>query len=374
MAAPAKKAAGAKSPGKSTAKGRATPKSKAAPKGKVAPKGKASPRRKAKTGAGTASAKKRADKVKSAATGASGKREAPGGRRKLEQPLMAALRAEHKHMASIMELFKEQLAAIERGGLVDTHVVYEIMDYMISWPDRYHHPREDLVYGRVAELDANAGDNVDSLQREHDKMAADGRALLKTIEAWREGRASGAEVVKGGRNYVDALYRHMNTEETVVFPQVEQVLRTADWRDLADEDLLKPVSDPVFGGRVDREFRNMARKLRRGIRRSVERGTMAEWIGLEALMEALEVMSMAMDSCRNTTGEHLRAALDDSRDYLKENPVSGALRSAANNTRLGFALLGEMVEISRDALEDLSRVNQERKDRLRMMDRNLEPR
>ena len=67
---------------------------------------------------------------------------------------MKALRAEHRHIATVMQLFADQLKAIESGELVDTHVVYEIMDYMVTWPDRYHHPREDLIYGRVAELDA----------------------------------------------------------------------------------------------------------------------------------------------------------------------------------------------------------------------------
>jgi hypothetical protein len=44
-----------------------------------------------------------------------------------------------------------------------------------------------------------------------------------------------------------------------------------DWRELAADDKLRPVRDPVFGRRVSREFRNMARKLRRSLRRGVER-------------------------------------------------------------------------------------------------------
>ena len=92
----------------------------------------------------------------------------PGRRSLPKLPLMKALRAEHRHMATVMQLFSEQLKAIEGGELVDTHVVYEIMDYMVTWPDRFHHPREDLIYARVAEVDARTADDVDSLQRDHD--------------------------------------------------------------------------------------------------------------------------------------------------------------------------------------------------------------
>ena len=98
--------------------------------------------------------------------------------------MIKALKAEHRHIASVMQLLVDQLNAIENGEVVDTHVVYEIMDYMVSWPDRFHHPREDLVYGRVAELDPSLADSVDSLQRDHDQTARSGREVLGIIERW----------------------------------------------------------------------------------------------------------------------------------------------------------------------------------------------
>jgi hemerythrin-like domain-containing protein len=283
------------------------------------------------------------------------------------RPLMETLRAEHRHMASILELFKEQLDMVEKGQLVDTHVIYEIMDYLVRWPDRFHHPREDLIYGRVAEIDPKAADNVDSLQREHDEMGKQSRAVLVDIEHWREGHLDGLVLIKSGRAYIDRLYDHMNSEEKVVFPQIEAILTATDWRELEIDDQLRPMADPVFGGRIDREFRNMARKLRRNLRLRVERGAMVEWVGIEAFMESLEVLSMAYDSARDTTGGHLRSAVDEAVDMVRENPLSAPLRCAINNTRTTLDWLGDVADISRDAYDDLSRVNQARKDRLRLV-------
>ena len=251
--------------------------------------------------------------------------------------------------------------------MVDTHVVYEIMDYMVRWPDRFHHPREDLIYGRVAEIDTNAADNVDSLQREHDVMAKRGRAVLKDIEQWRAGDADGSVVVKSGRGYVDKLFKHMTTEEKVVFPQIESLLTATDWRELEMDDQLEPLSDPIFGGRIDREFRNMARRLRRNLRVKVERGVMVEWVGIEALMESLEVLSMGLGNTRHATGDHLRAAVEDTKDLMDEGAVSGVFRSALNNSITMVNWLGDVVDISKDTYEDLSRVNQLRKDRVRLV-------
>lgn len=290
------------------------------------------------------------------------------GSKRSEQPMIKTLRAEHRHIATVMQLFLDQLKAIDGGQLVDTHVVYEIMDYMVAWPDQFHHPREDLVYGRAAEIDATVADNVDSLQHDHDQTAKTGRELLKDIERWRQGEISGAVVVNSGRAYIDHMYEHMNSEEKLVFPQIESVLSDQDWWELAQDDELRPVADPVFGRRVQRDFRNLARKLRRNVRRGVERGTLVEWVGIEALMESLEVVSMAYDAARSSAGDHLRSALDESMELFRESIITAPLHCAANNTRLGWRLLADVAQISRDALQDLSRVNQERKDRIRLLD------
>ncbi|MEP1469967.1 MAG: hemerythrin domain-containing protein [Halieaceae bacterium] len=308
------------------------------------------------------SKKKKATKAKAGAP----KPKAPP---RSEVPMMAALRAEHRHMASVMELMAQQLDAVAEGDLVDTHMLYESMDYMLSWPDRYHHPREDLIYGRVADIDSSAADNVDSLQREHDDMAARGREVLATIEHWRDGKVSGAAVVKAGRDYIARSYKHMNNEEQLVFPQIESILTVQDWRELAEDDSLRPAADPVFGPRIDRDFRNLARKVRRGVRRGVERTAMVEWVGLEALLESFEVMSMAYDSGKDITGEHVRTALDESLSILREKPLTAPLRCAVNNTRLTFSWMGDLADVSRDTLADLVKVNQERKDRVRLLDR-----
>jgi hemerythrin-like domain-containing protein len=285
-----------------------------------------------------------------------------------EQPIMKALKAEHRHIATVMQLFTDQLKAMEDGQYVDGHVVFEIMDYMATWPDRYHHPREDLIYCRVAELDPKAADEVDSLQRDHDHTAARGRELLKEIEGWRNGDVSHTSIVKLGRAYIDHMYEHMNIEEKVVFPHIESILTLEDWRELAEDDQLRAVSDPVFGPRVQREFRNMARKMRRRVRNSVERGAMLEWIGIEALMESVEVLSMAYDSARSTASDHLQAALDDSRDIANESLLSAPVRCAVNNARLGLRFAEEMIGISKETLKDLARVNQFRRKRAQMLD------
>ena len=82
-----------------------------------------------------------------------------------------------------------------------------------------------------------------------------------------------------------------------------------------------------------------------------------------------EVLSMAADNGRSLAGDHVRSAWSESLDIIRETPFTAPWRCAINNTRISFNLLGDLMEVSRDVAEDLSRVNQERKDRLRLLDR-----
>jgi hemerythrin-like domain-containing protein len=284
-------------------------------------------------------------------------------------PLLQTLRDEHKHMASVMKVFSGQLDFIETGELVDPHLVYEVMDYMVTWPDRFHHPREDLIYARVAELDPQCADEVDTLQRDHDNTGKLGHRLLLDVQNWRQGDLPGSKLINNGRAYIDHIHEHMTIEEKLVFPRIETVLSAQDWRDLQAEDRLAAVSTPIFGPAVQREFRNMTRKIRRGLRRSIEQQTLTEWIGIEAFMESLEVLSLAYDSSRHSAGEHGRDAFKEAIDIILEDPLAAPLKVAANNARMTLGFVAEVAEISRETFTDLASVNQARKDRARLLAR-----
>ena len=142
-----------------------------------------------------------------------------------------------------------------------------------------------------------------------------------------------------------------------------------DWRELAEDDSLQAVAAPIFGPQVQREFRNMARKLRRSIRRTVEQGALTEWVGIDSFMESVEVMSIAFESARDATTDHLRNGFEDAIDIFLESPARSPLRVTMNNTRVGMRILGDMLSISRETVQDLARVNRERQDRLRLLNR-----
>jgi len=165
----------------------------------------------------------------------------------------------------------------------------------------------------------------------------------------------------------------MEYKEQEVVPAIDAARTYAEWRELAADEQLKPVGDPVFGRRVQRECRNMARKLRRSLRRGVERQAVAEWVSMESLFEAYEVVSMANQSGRTITRDQLMTGLREASYIVLDQPLKSPFLCAANNTRLSLEWFDEVQGVYRDALTDLLRVNRERKDRLRLLRRAARP-
>ena len=67
-------------------------------------------------------------------------------------------------------------------------------------------------------------------------------------------------LVAMGRDYVEFLRFHARLEERTVFVEAESLLGDADWTEI--ERAFEERTDPVFGPRVDSEFRALYQHIK----------------------------------------------------------------------------------------------------------------
>ena len=284
-------------------------------------------------------------------------------------PVLATLYAEHRYMGTLLRLVESELEMVETDQPIDPHVFYESLHYLTHYPDAFHHPREDLVYARAGEVEPGLADSVDTLQRDHDYLAKTGAKTLATVARWKETGQGAAKMCKDVQAYVQAQRKHMEAEEALVFPDIARVLDPEDWRELEQESLLAPTPDPVFGPKVSREYRNVARKARRALRKGAEDAALVEWIGLEALLEGLEVLAIAGESSRAAAQEHFYAAGGETLDLVKkamhgEGLLSLPLKTALTGGSHYVGFLKDLGSIARETGSDLGGLRRGMKQRL----------
>lgn len=156
---------------------------------------------------------------------------------------LASLKAEHQRFARLLALAEEEVAG--DGRAPDLELLREVFAYMTSYPDRFHHPREDLLFARLAARAPATCADVEDLRRLHRLVAERGARLLADLTAAVERTPAPRSVVEPAVQEYVALFReHMEVEERL-FPLAWAHLRREDC------DRVRAVvvteDDPIFG-------------------------------------------------------------------------------------------------------------------------------
>ncbi|MPW18109.1 AraC family transcriptional regulator [Paraburkholderia sp. CNPSo 3157] len=173
---------------------------------------------------------------------------------------LAAWHTEHLNFARLLDILEEQVAAFHMGETPNYALMGDILYYMRNFTDRVHHPREDVAYARLTELDPGVKLVVNRLLQEHRVLATAGDDLLThVIEAGEDVVIPRAALEAATATYLVYYRHHLSTEERDVMPRAAQLLTEQDW---AAVDAIVPVRpDPLFGSNVLERFETLRRQI-----------------------------------------------------------------------------------------------------------------
>lgn len=166
---------------------------------------------------------------------------------------LSQLRAEHVNFAKLLDLLEKQLGLFHECAVPNYEMMLDIMFYMTHYPDLFHHPREDLAFAKVEKRNGRFQPLVEELVNEHALMKESGARLVADLDAIVNGWIVPRERIEGpGRAYITGFRRHMEKEETNLFPLTKKLLRPRDWS--AIDAALEPLEDPIFGKHAQERY------------------------------------------------------------------------------------------------------------------------
>jgi hemerythrin-like domain-containing protein len=168
--------------------------------------------------------------------------------------------AEHGRFVRLLNFLDEQMVAFHEGGHPNYGLMQDVVHYLKHYADRFHHPREDVAFGLLAERDAALAPLVKRLMHEHRVINTASNKLYKYLQDILEDAVILRETVEAvAATYLVYYRRHIESEESEILPAAARLLRQQDWAKVTAA--IPTGVDPLFGSDVAANYRNLRAQI-----------------------------------------------------------------------------------------------------------------
>ena len=164
------------------------------------------------------------------------------------------LRLEHDNMAKLLGIIDAELDKLHRAEEIDCALIGSVVDYLRSYGEDCHHPKEDRIFRALRRRSPEAAKGVGDLEQKHDEMAQATEALARELDAAQasEARANRLKLKTPLTEFLAAYRRHLDLEEENLFPAALRELTEGDWEEIEFDTFDR--KDPLFSDSVEQRF------------------------------------------------------------------------------------------------------------------------
>ncbi len=174
--------------------------------------------------------------------------------------IIESLRKDHRNFELLLKVLEQELAVFDRAERPDYEILEDIISYFQGYPERCHHPKEDVILGKVKARDPTTAEAIGNLESEHEEEA---RRLLRFTEAvarvFNDHDVPRDAFDKTARGFIKHVRWHMEMEEQQFFPAALKTLTDEDWAELDAK--LTDEKDPLFAGEIEEDFTALRRRI-----------------------------------------------------------------------------------------------------------------
>lgn len=168
---------------------------------------------------------------------------------------------DHRNFARLLKLIERQVDAFHRGQRLDFELLRTVVYYLRHFPDRFHHPREDIAFERLVKRDPQLQLELARRMQEHVVIAAAGDELLRCLDqVISDSVIERATLERAAATYLVYYRHHLMAEEQQVIPRALHLLKAADWSAVA---AIAAEPDPLFGSGSDPRYCELRQQVQR---------------------------------------------------------------------------------------------------------------
>ncbi|HJV94195.1 MAG TPA: hemerythrin domain-containing protein [Azonexus sp.] len=172
------------------------------------------------------------------------------------------IKDEHSAISAVLYTLRYLVKQMrEAGEAPNFPLLKAILDYIVSYPDRWHHPKEDdFLFAAVKRRTHEADQLIAGLEQEHAlgyPMIAD--LKLRLLEFQDAPAVAAPAFYDLANRYVELEWAHMRKEEDDLLPIAERTLAPEDWAAIGQA--FRENDNPLFGIKPKEEAEYLYQKI-----------------------------------------------------------------------------------------------------------------
>jgi hemerythrin-like domain-containing protein len=164
----------------------------------------------------------------------------------MSQSVLSCLKSDHHLFTVLLDAAAEQIDALEANGAADAALLKAIAGYFTNYPQTFHHPLEEVIYGHLACCMPGFADDVYGLVEDHKDVAERARAFRGATELLDAHDPSARrQYIRLARAFVEGERAHLTAEEQLFFPYAERLLSRQQWAEVERASDQRKTEDPI---------------------------------------------------------------------------------------------------------------------------------
>ena len=182
------------------------------------------------------------------------------------------LHTDHYHLQRLLNCLSHEIDCYDFDSkrVPDLDIILSALDYVRTYPDKWHHPSEDIIFNKLLQKEVKESKLIKQLQNEHERIVLETKEINELFNSVADDCiVSAVELLSSARKYIAMQKKHLNKENEFVYPLMETEFTEQDWREIEKE--VKIQSDPLFNNRSKKEYDQLYRYIL-----DLEKGKMPE--------------------------------------------------------------------------------------------------
>lgn len=180
--------------------------------------------------------------------------------------IIEQIRREHGYMVRLLAILKKKLMALRDEKPINYTLVKEIVDYLCSYSEKTHHPKEDILYKYYIEHygaeNQVQGNTMKNLEADHIALAKRSHEFMDIVEMILQDAVVPQDVFMAQlESFIKAQKAHLDLEEQEILPVISNTFSTQDWQ-VVEGMWEHPGDDPVFGDTIADQYKQLAKRVR----------------------------------------------------------------------------------------------------------------